>query len=395
MGLTVNQMLRAREVLNETPTVSDIREIIIDGNIIKGYNVYKFFYEKTYSTEPTRSLGGVIAGLNTYATFITPKIKINFKALSLSMYRIIMQLILQKNEFTVQCWDYVYNTSRTFKMYFYPQDYTEIFQYEYSVLAVMDYEIELIGTNETLDTVSITYHSNPPDGSGDATIGVSGIAVGTEKIIGQNVVYQDETYSGHYKFKNWTAAQDGSGFAYTDGEAYTIVSDIVLYAQWIASSDYVLSYDYGAGETYLVNGYPLTNKSIASTDTYGTLPTTSCAGVAYNETLYYPYENPQWYKTPTIASNSVPVTSSTVYGLSANSTIYQVFTPITYTITMSTDGGLDYNTVQYKYGAPLSLPTPRKSGSTFSGWYWDSAYTTEFTDETMPPLSITIYAKYS
>ena len=75
MALTVNQMLMLREQ-DDNPNERKVSEIFIDGNLIKGYFTYTFFTEKTYAKEPERSQGGQIDNLNSYATFLTPTLKI-------------------------------------------------------------------------------------------------------------------------------------------------------------------------------------------------------------------------------------------------------------------------------------------------------------------------------
>ena len=104
MALTVNQMLMLRE-RDDNPNERKVSEIFIDGNLIKGYFTYTFFTEKTYAKEPERSQGGQIDNLNSYATFLTPTLKIEFKAMSMDMYRKIMNLINSKNEFQVSAYD--------------------------------------------------------------------------------------------------------------------------------------------------------------------------------------------------------------------------------------------------------------------------------------------------
>lgn len=228
MSIKINQYLLDRE----RNRGRDISVIEIDGNVISGYFEYSFVRPKEYVKEPSRSNAGIINDLNAYSTFITPKLRIKFNAMSIDTYRVLMNLIEMKNEFTVGCYDFVRDKWTVNKMYFYPNDYPEIYQYNLEVLAIMNYTIELIGTNASLETVSIVYHSNPPDGIGgtDVTYADSDIARGMETII------KNDTISGapptNYRFVKWNDKADGSGFSFIDGDGYTINNDLVLYAQW-------------------------------------------------------------------------------------------------------------------------------------------------------------------
>lgn len=132
------------------PLTNDMKNIAcltIDDEVISGYSSYSFVKVKEYLKEPVRATDGSIKNLNDYVTFITPKVRIKFNALSLDGYRLLMRKILEKNEFNVGCYDFINDEWVNNNMYFYPNDYPEIFQFDLNVLAILNYEIELIGTN--------------------------------------------------------------------------------------------------------------------------------------------------------------------------------------------------------------------------------------------------------
>ena len=52
--------------------------IKIDGTEIQGYFEYSFFEEKTYIKSPERSSDGSIDNLNSYSSFLTPKLVIKY-----------------------------------------------------------------------------------------------------------------------------------------------------------------------------------------------------------------------------------------------------------------------------------------------------------------------------
>lgn len=396
MALTVNQMLMLREQ-DDNPNERKISEIFIDGNLIKGYFTYTFFTEKTYAKEPERSQGGQIDNLNSYATFLTPTLKIEFKAMSMDMYRKIMNLINSKNEFQVSAYDPVADKFVTHNMYFSPAEYPELYIYNLEVLAVLGYTIELIGTNTDLDTVSIVYHSNPPAGVGnDSQLGSTSATFGQEVIIGNGIDIPN--YSG-YSFVGWNTKSDGTGTTYQNDSAITISSnlDLVLYAIWSASGTYTLSYNYGLGTTAEdASGEPLYSKLINLNEAIGTLPTTSANKVKYNNVEYDAYDFKGWYWTPRRVDNSTEITASTLYTVQGNATIYQIYEPKTFTITFNSNGGSSVKSVTQEYGSTIyEPPAPTKSGSTFGGWYATSDFSgNEFDFTTMPPTNVTLYAKW-
>lgn len=402
MALTVNQMLMLREQ-DDNPNERKVSEIFIDGNLIKGYFTYTFFTEKTYAKEPERSQGGQIDNLNSYATFLTPTLKIEFKAMSMDMYRKIMNLINSKNEFQVSAYDPVADKFVTHNMYFSPAEYPELYIYNLDVLAVLNYTIELIGTNTALNTVSIVYHSNPPEGTGyDEAQGSASIPYGTEYIIGsdQSITTDATIIPSGYKFKYWNTERDGSGFTYINDRAYFLTTPLVLYAIWESSNTYTLSYNYGLGETYNDpnnNNRPLDSKDIVLGDTYGTLPTTAAQKVTYNGAQYTPYTWRGWYRVPRLVDGAAQITATSIYETQGNSTIYQLFSTNSYTITFNSNGGSYVKPIKQEYGSTIyEPPAPTKSGSTFGGWYATSDFSgNEFDFTTMPPTNITLYAKWN
>lgn len=403
MSLDINQCLKLREIANETETPLSV--IKIDNKVFKGYFTYSFFIEKVYTKEPERSISGVIGNLNTYTTFLVPKVKIHFNALSIDLYRDFMKLILSKNEFLVECYNIIEDKTDTYKMYFYPQDYPELFTYDLKVLGVLNYSVELIGTNNEIATSAIVYHSNPPSGSGtDTTFSTSDLPRGTDVIIGSGCTFKTTPPTG-YKFKSWNTKQDGTGFSYMDSNAYTLNEYIlVLYAQWVNSDYYTMSYNYGNGEEYVdSSGNHVTQKTIKLGDAIGELPSTTAKTVTYRGVTYTPYEFDGWYTTPTKGTNQTALTANSLYNVSGNSTIYQLFTTnnstITFNANFGTIGGADTYTLTQPYGTAFTNPTAVRTGYTFLGWFYpgegQEVFGDEFTDTTMPPTNIVVKAKWS
>ena len=352
--------------------------IWIDGYEIGGYLTYTALDAKSYFIEPVRSSTGVIENLNSYATFLTPQVTLEFKYMDIRTYRIIMKIIQQRNEHIVKYYDIVSDKMVTKKMYFKPEQLPTIFQRKLEILAVTDYKLELVGTNADLSTFSVIYHLNPP-----ATIGIDDQTQGQE-----DINYLD-------------------GYAYTINETNVDNGILALYAQWTSDDVWTLSYNYGVGETYVDTGSneALTSKEIQEGTPYGTLPTTRANPVTYNNQQYTPYTNPKWYKSP-IATTYEDGTTNEVhstdnYEVSGNSTIYQLFDTASYTITFVMNGATQpsngYSPITAKYGASIYQPqTPIRDGYTFDGWWTTSDFqeNTLFRFITMPPLNITLYAKW-
>jgi hypothetical protein len=231
-----------------------IDKVIIDTVEFTNYKAFSFIWEKSYIKSPVRSNSGAIANLDSYATFLTPHLKIDFSLLSIDDYRNLMKLAYSKNEFDVTCYDVVYNTTTTNKMYFSTEEMPKLWTIAEIVnsgeeleeivclLGVQDYTVELIGTNNDVDTVTITYAVNAPTGvtiydnvytewekSVDIPKNIS-LSIGDDALFPNRV--NNETFGGKYKFQNW---KDKTGFTYIDGNAYYFMNDTTLYAQWVES----------------------------------------------------------------------------------------------------------------------------------------------------------------
>ena len=246
---------------NPTGREKDLHYIEIDGNKIGGYGTYSFYIQKTYVKEPVRSSSGAIDNLDSYVTFLTPTVKLKFNAMSMATYCQVIQLMHSRNEHLVKCYDVVYDTVRTFNAYFSPDDYPELFVLDFELLGVLNYEIELIGTNTDISKCSVTYHTNDPNNVVTSTAATPDLPMGSELIIGKDAA-SIKTLEG-YVFDRWNTKPDGTGDWFIDGSAYKINTDLVLYAQWRGSDEYKISFDYGIGEIPKdESGKNITSKSI-------------------------------------------------------------------------------------------------------------------------------------
>lgn len=389
--------------------------IWIDGYEIGGYLTYTALDAKSYFIEPVRSTTGVIENLNSYATFLTPQVTLEFKYMDIRTYRIIMKIIQQRNEHIVKYYDIVSDKMVTKKMYFKPEQLPTIFQRKLEILAVTDYKLELVGTNADMSLLSIVYHANY-EGSSN-TQGSGNFVSGEEIIIGDGITIKDDAPDTLH-FEGWNTSPDGDGTPYLDGYAYVINENettngvLDLYAQWVGNNEFTLSYNYGVGATYKnENNSDLNSKTVTYGEPYGTLPTTQ-ATVEYNDEEFSgadsPYQNPKWYMNPVKAPGSTEITASSIYNIQGNSTIYQIFETQTYTIHFDLNaptGSItpaSYNDIVAEYGAMIYEPQePTREGYTFEGWYRvanPGDGDNKFVFNTMPPSktnkTTTLYAKW-
>ena len=386
----------------------EIHKVVIDGNVFSGYKTFTFIWEKSYTKEPERSSNGTIGNLNSYPTFITPHLKINFAMISIDDYRRFYRLMLQKNEFTVTCYDIVNDKRITKKMYFAPDQFPTLYTVARKLTSgekfieltgVKDYTVELIGTNNELDLVSVTYLPNYPEGQTppSASEGENDFYIGEEVVIGKNSTYPNTPPNG-YIFKHW---QDQNGAVYSNGSIITIEKELVLTAIWQTTNKRILSFDYGLSEpdtkTDSITGITsqLLSKEVQLNTAIGSLPSPNIPIVKIDNVEYYPYTNGGWYKLP-IKNEDYRVTSTTTYWIERNTTIYWLLDKINYNIYFEPNA-IEYNIpyVSYGYQDKVATPNLSKSGKIFAGWFTDDKFTNQFrSGSPMPPYDITLYAKW-
>ena len=393
-----------------------IEKVVIGENTFTNYGDFQFAWEKSYVKSPERSADGSIGNLNSYATFNTPHLIINFSLMSIDDYRKIMRLDLESNEFIVKCYDPIYNRTFKGKMYFATPQMAKLFKLSkirfdgerweefVELVGVQEYTVELIGTNSDMDLVSVRYLVNPPIADIESSVtdgGEDDVYKGEEVIIGSSTDIPTETFGGRYKFSHW---EDANGQKYIDGYAYTINDNIVLYAQWNQMNNYTLVFNYGLGDDFLDEG-AITSTQVNPQRPIGTLPVAPVPVVKANniygyEVEYTPYQAVGWYKTPVKAPNSVALKSRDRYWLNRDGAAYLLYEPQSYDLSLFVLDDSDGKTKliqsqRVEYNAPMPLPSLVKEGYVLDGWYTSS----DFTEETrfsgnMPPYSLVLYARW-
>ena len=405
---------RKGNVINEP---RHIDKVTIDGNVFTDYGAFSFLREKSYVKSPVRSGDGTIGNLNSYATFLTPHLKIDFGLMSIDSYRVLMNLIYEKNEFIVTCYDVVNNRDTTNKMYFTTEEMPKLWtivealngnENAIELLGVQDYTVEMVGTNASFDTVEILYYDNNGNLIPEATQTVD---KGTEAIINYDFVAPVG-----YRFDGQWKNEQGS--IVRNGDAITVNEDRKLYVQLVPTNEYDLSFSYGNGNilysqtTGIVNSVKIKkgqtiSQAIANakiTLENGadfTFPTdgTGSKSVVFDGKTYTPYEFKGWFWT-TEENYETKVFNNTTFNDNRNRTIYQIYSPKKYYVSFvsnyyGVNYGFAFDGINVEYGAYVSLPQPRRAGFTFEGWYTTSDFKdgTKFSG-TMPPYSLTLYARW-
>lgn len=394
-----------------------IDQVVIGENTFTNYGDFQFAWEKSYVKSPERSADGSIGNLNSYATFNTPHLIINFSLMSIDDYRKIMRLDLESNEFIVKCYDPIYNRTFKGKMYFATPQMAKLFKLSkirfdgerweefVELVGVQEYTVELIGTNSDMDLVSVRYIVNAPEGETPTVTdgGEDDVYKGEEVIIGSNTDIPTETFGGRYKFKDWVAP-DRSNQVYTNGYVYTINEPLTLYARWEATDNYTLSFSYGVLDSVasIDTQKYITSKPVVKGKIIGTLPP-----VPYDDNKYPQYENGQWYKTPVKAENSEPLYASDTYKVDRDSTAYLLYDVRSYDLVLKIrhEATLLFDTYQenlvkdgkgIEYGTQIPFPNLVRTADVLDGWYTSTDFSEEskFKETTMPAKGLTLYARW-
>lgn len=231
-------------------TPKNIDKVTIDNNTFTDYLAFSYIMEKSYVKSPVRSSSGAIENLDSYAWFLTPRLKIDFGLMSIDSYRTIMKLIRSKNEFLVTCYDVVNDRDVTHNMYFATEQMPKLWAIAKALngdewvelLGVQDYTVELIGTNTDFEKITVTYNLNKPtdaswggstmssaETTSNATLNVGAVMTNGDKSEDVSLI----TFGNTYKFKYWCEdPTEDTGFKYVDGNEYRFTVDTNLYAMW-------------------------------------------------------------------------------------------------------------------------------------------------------------------
>jgi uncharacterized repeat protein (TIGR02543 family) len=402
------------ELIKNEYDATEISQIKIDGNTFNNYGQYQFVWEKSYVTSPERSSGGNLGNLNAHSTFLTAHLLINFSLMSIDDYRAIMKLHYERNEFVVECYDIIYNRPIKIKMYFGTEEMAKLYtinkmrlgdneEWEdwIALVGVQDYSVELIGTNNELDLVSVEYLYNSDITPNDVPVPPQyeeDVYIGEEIVIGANSTFPSMPPNPNLKFKEW---QDESGEIYTNGIVVTVNSPIKLKAIWESKTSFNLSFNYGLSDVATeINpetgeATQILNKEITNIQNIGTLPPITVPFVEDKNTKekYYPYENGGWYKHP-VKQENMKVESGIPYWATRDTIIYALYDKKKFAVEYETnDPNTSIPNQIFTYEDVVWLPNLSRNGYMFEGWYIDNKFNTRFSGN-MPPYKLNLYAKW-
>jgi uncharacterized repeat protein (TIGR02543 family) len=276
------------------------------------------------------------------------------------------------------------------------------------LVGVTEYKVELIGTNNDLDLVSVKYEYNAPLDENDLPIYPNGapippqyeedIYLGEEIVVGSNSTFPNTPPSNNYQFSHWTMLGENGEVlgTRTNGLVMTVNSPITFRAEWKPTSTRTLSFNYGlSDEDYTVtNGIrePISNREVQQGQSIGILPSITVEpSEIYNGELVYPYHNGAWYRTP---SKTTIVNNNELYWAERDTIIYALYDKKLFDVTFHTntpDIEIDNQLVAFK--EKVYMPTLYRDGYTFKGWYTDSGFENAFNGE-MPPKNLDLYARW-
>ena len=171
-----------------------------------------------------------------------------------------------------------------------------------------------------------------------------------------------------YTFAGWF---DAEGNEYTAETIFEAAADITLSAKWTANT-YTLTLDADGG---IVEPDTL---NVTFGTAIGKLPVAIKDG----------YTFAGWY-----TADGKQVTAETVYETAADSTVTAKWVPLAYTVTLD-DGCGNTTTITVNYGEKIgTLPTPKRDGYTFGGWF--DAKGNAVTADTVVTGSLTLSAKWT
>lgn len=261
-------------------------KIVINGttfypeDFMSGGVSYSGFYDfsnmnqKVYQTEPARGTDFTMPDINDIATAEPPQLKIEYKYMTIETFRKMKQAT-KANEFVVSYYDFEYDTRRTMKMYVHPPDMPKFTTWTLDKLAAYDLSLTFVATMNDISLVGISYNAN----------GGIGVIDGVSGYFGEQVVLSDGSGYGRigYKLDHWNTALDGSGTDYPLGSTTQLNTSMVLYAVWVATTQFTLSFDYmGAVKPEGANEADwIASKSVNSNAAIGVLPNPTRSGYGF------------------------------------------------------------------------------------------------------------------
>ena len=174
-----------------------------------------------------------------------------------------------------------------------------------------------------------------------------------------------------YTFAGWYTAATGGSKVYSTTK---LTQSTTLYAQW-KKITYTINFD-GNGGTVGVE-----KKWVEYGNPMEFMPTPKREGYTFTG----------WYTAATGGSKVYSTTKPT-----KSMTLYAQWKKITYTINFNANGGtVGVEKKWVEYGNPIEfMPTPKREGYTFTGWYTAATGGSKVYSTTKPTKSMTLYAQW-
>jgi len=195
-----------------------------------------------------------------------------------------------------------------------------------------------------------------------------------------------------YSFIGWNTELNGTGTPYDSGDSFYMPDEnVALYAQWMAKSDIVVTFDANApvGATVVSGPTPL-SKLVEFASAYGALAVVDVYG----------YEFDGWYTTAA-GSGGVEVTSTTVVSNAVDHTLYARWTAVNYTVSVVDSFAVVSGAGVYHLGDVVTINAGLRAGYTFAGWLVSSGGVTlvsplsASTSFVMPANNVVVTAQWN
>jgi len=213
-----------------------------------------------------------------------------------------------------------------------------------------------------INTYTVTYDGNTNDGGTAPTDPNSPYNYNSNvTVLGQGTLTKT-----NYNFTGWNTASDGSGTAYAEASTITgIAANVTLFAQWSIIT-YTVTYNGNTNTGGTAPVDPSSPYDIGSNVTVlgqGTLVKTGNTFAGWN--------------TAADGSGTPYAAAGTISNLSANTTLFAQWTPLTYTVTYDGNGNTGGTapvdgSSPYNFGSTVTVLANTgnlvRTGFTFAGW---------------------------
>ena len=194
---------------------------------------------------------------------------------------------------------------------------------------------------------------------------------------GTDPVRRTLNFNESIDYPNLTSSEGHNFTGWSPSPLRMPARNLTTTAQWTTIAYCTVAFDVNGGEELPVEN---TTREVSVNSTYGDLPTPTRTGHTFCG----------WFN-----DRNESVTSKTKVTSTTPHTLYARWIANNYSITFEVNGGSECKPITQKYGSSVILPKPTREGHTFSCWCTDPELGTVHTEDTMPAVNITLYAKWT